>query len=126
MVDIFYDINDFRWSKTDNSFYADANYLYPCHISVAKRNTPTTPEIYFENLSEFSEYYKSAFPNGKDKFYIKNFNTNNFREFIFKEESVSHFIEKSDPDYGIQEYTVEETVWIYKSEDGILCKIALP
>jgi hypothetical protein len=102
MKDIFYDINDFKWSKENNSFYADANYLYP--------------------LGD----YNNAFPNGKSKFYIKNFKTNDFRSFIFQEESISRFIEKSDPDYGIQEYTIEETVWIYKSEDGILCQIALP
>jgi hypothetical protein len=96
MKDIFYDINDFRWSKQNNSFYAEASYLYP--------------------LGD----YQSAFPNGKSKFYIKNFKTNDFRSFIFQEENTTYNILDQEEDY-----TIEETIWTYKSEDGILCQISI-
>lgn len=96
MKDIFYDINDFIWSKADNSFYADAPHL-----------------------NALGDYYEYAFPNGKSKFYIKNFNTNDFRRFEFEKET----IESIQIDGG---YEIDEIVWHFKSEDGILCKIALP
>jgi hypothetical protein len=97
MKDIFYDINDFRWSKENNSFYAEAPYLY--------------------SLGD----HKCAFPNGKSKFYIKNFKTNDFRLFVFQEENTTHYILDQEEDY-----TIEETIWSYKSEDGILCQISIP
>jgi hypothetical protein len=97
MKDIFYDINDFRWSKENNSFYAEA------------------PDLY--SLGD----HKSAFPSGKNKFYIKNFKTNGFRSFVFQEESTSYITLNQEEDY-----IVEETIWIYKSEDGISCQIYIP
>jgi len=105
MKDIFYDINDFRWSKADNSFYGEANYLY--------------------SLGDHS----SAFPNGKNKFYIKNFKTNDFRRFEFEKEIVVYY--ESPDKFALEEpvllfFTVEEVSWQFKSEDGILCEIALP
>jgi len=98
MRDIFYDINDFRWSKSDNSFYAEAPYL-----------------------NAIGGDYTYAFPSGKSKFYIKNFKTNNFRQFIFQEENTSYYILDQEEDY-----TLEETIWTFKSEDGILCQISIP
>ena len=98
MKDIFYDINDFRWSKANNSFYAEAPYL-----------------------NALGDYYKYAFPNGKSKFYIKNFKTNDFRAFVFQEENTSYYILDQEEDY-----TIEETIWTYKSSDGILCQISIP
>jgi hypothetical protein len=100
MKDIFYDINDFRWSKENNSFYAEALDLY--------------------SLGDHSSD-SSAFPNGKNKFYIKNFKTNDFRSFIFQEESIAYITLNQEEDY-----IVEETIWIYKSEDGIFCQIYIP
>lgn len=97
MKDIFYDINDFRWSKENNSFYAEA------------------PDLY--SLGD----HKSAFPNGKNKFYIKNFKTSGFRSFVFQEENISYITLNQEEDY-----TIEETIWTYKSEDGISCQIYIP
>ena len=97
MKDIFYNIDDFRWSKENNSFYAEA------------------PDLY--SLGD----HKSAFPNGKNKFYIKNFKSNGFRSFVFQEESIAYMTLNQEEDY-----IVEETIWIYKSEDGIFCQIYIP
>jgi len=62
-MNIIYDINDFSWSRDDNSFYADAAFLSP---------------IYGD--------YHCAFPNGKKQFYIENSGTGHFRRFTFVSE----------------------------------------
>jgi hypothetical protein len=69
-MDIIYNITQFVWVKKDNSFYADADKLYP------------------------DGDFKCTFPNGRKKFYIKNHNTKGFRRFILnkKGDTILQFI----------------------------------
>lgn len=48
------------------------------------------------------------FPNGRGKFYIKNEESGGFRRFIYYREYL---------------LTEDEVVWVFKSEDDILCEI---
>ena len=84
MTTIHYDIRDFRWVKDENTFYGDGWDLY-----------------------DAEGYHRSVFPNQKEQFVIKNYQTGNFRRFIF-----SHDI--SDP-FGNE--------WVFKSEDSYKCII---
>ena len=61
-MDIVYSITQFVWVKKDNSFYSDADKLYP------------------------DGDYKCTFSNGRKKFYIKNHNTKGFRRFTLNKE----------------------------------------
>lgn len=60
MANIIYDIKDFTWNNSTNTFYAPAWYLTPVHGN-----------------------YRCAFPNQKEQFFIQNFETENFRRFRF-------------------------------------------
>jgi hypothetical protein len=62
MKDIYYDIKDFDWDATQNTFVSSVDTLYPSY-----------PQ----------NYYEIPFPNYKSKFYIKNYKTNGFRRFIY-------------------------------------------
>ena len=94
-----YSINQFRWNKADNCFYASAAYLWD------------------ENRPECVD----AFPNQKKKFIIQNPKTNGFRRFSF----VKEYDEKIEVEYA--SYTIEQTdtIWEFASEDGIKCRISL-
>tara|TARA_R110000868_G_scaffold34853_1_gene125455 strand:- start:70 stop:351 length:282 start_codon:yes stop_codon:yes gene_type:complete len=81
---VHYDIRDFLWVKDNNQFYADGWDLYDAEGD-----------------------YRSAFPNQKEQFVIKNYQTENFRRFTFQKEV-------TDP-FG--------TYWMFESEDGYKCMI---
>jgi hypothetical protein len=91
-IEYIYDIRDFRWIQDEMSFYADLTLLYP-----VERKGGTIP-----------------FPNGKNQFFIKNFDTGGYRRFNFVQE-----FSRSDPYYLI------ETLWEFVSEDGIYCRIRI-
>ena len=97
-----YDIRQFVWNKELNTFFADG-----------------------WNLCAFlpdNSMHPEAFPNGKKQFYIKNYKTGNSRRFRFTGVAENaHLIEMGNGDV-IQ---LEETVWKFKSEDGILCEICV-
>jgi hypothetical protein len=70
MKTIVYDIYDFKWYKSENTFRANANTLYDISTN---------------------HYYQLAFPNERSKFNIKNNKTNGFRRFLYvKEISISN------------------------------------
>lgn len=69
MQTVHYDIRDFKWVKEENTFYGDGWDLYPSE----------------------EPYYIEAFPNGKKQFVIKNYKTDGFRRFTFKEEATDPF-----------------------------------
>ena len=90
MEDYTYDIKEFFWSKSTNTFYQDFRVLY----------------------SDNGHQY--AFPNGRSQFYIKNHDTGGFRRFRLVEETGVDYIFESedgikcviciDPDdYGMPE-----------------------
>ena len=84
MNTVHYDIRDFKWVGLNNTFYGDAWDLYDAEGD-----------------------YRSAFPNEKKQFVIKNYQTGNFRRFTFLKEI-------EDP-FGKD--------WVFISEDGIQCQI---
>ena len=86
MNTVHYDIRDFKWVKEENTFYADGFDLYDANGD-----------------------YRHPYPNGRRQFVIKNYKTDGFRRFIFKEEA-------TDP-FGAYR--------VYTSEDGIRCVINL-
>ena len=90
-----YEIGQFYWVKSDNTFYADAWNL------IARM-----PD---------GSIHPEAFPNGKKEFYIVNPKTGNERRFRFVNE-----FEAVHP-----AATWSESVWQFKSEDGILCNICV-
>lgn len=92
MNTVHYDIRDFLWVKDSNTFYGDGWDLYP------------SEEPYY--LGEFPNEC-STFPNGRKRFIIKNYKTENFRRFTFQKE-------ETDP-FG--------TYRVFESEDGIRCII---
>jgi hypothetical protein len=95
-MDYIYDIKQFYWNKAENTFFGDAQNL------VAELTDGT--------------FHPEAFPNGKEKFIIKNFRTDNFRVFKFVDEV-------TEPAYfpfeGIGDVEILLTNWNYISEDGI-------
>ena len=104
-----YSIQNFTWSKKDNTFYGTAWDLIP--------NDP------YEGFDPF--------PNGREQFVIRNESTHGFRRFRFvKEETVAVKFEPGDMYsyiddnmYAPSQDTYYETTWIYESEDGIKCRV---
>ena len=86
MNTVHYDIRDFLWVKDSNTFYGDGYDLYDAEGD-----------------------YRSTFPNGREQFVIKNYQTGNFRRFRFQEKVVDFF----------------GTFYIFTSEDGFKCHINL-
>lgn len=84
MNTVHYDIRDFLWVKDSNTFHGDGWDLYDAEGD-----------------------YRSAFPNEKSQFVIKNYKTGNFRRFRFQKELIDS--------YG--------TYWMFESEDGYKCTI---
>ena len=83
---VHYDIRDFKWEWEENIFYGDGWDLWDAEGD-----------------------YKSALPNGREQFIIKNYQTGNFRRFRFQKEVV-------DP-FGAYR--------VFTSEDGYVCIIQL-
>jgi hypothetical protein len=90
-----YHIDQFSWNKDENTFFAEACFL-DCQM----------PD---------GNIHPEAFPNMKKQFFIVNTNTGGFRRFRFVEEIVSEF----------EETQFTQIEWVFKSEDGIKCKIAI-
>ena len=90
-----YHIDQFSWNKDENTFFAEACFL-DCQM----------PD---------GNIHPEAFPNMKKQFFIVNTDTGGFRRFRFVEEIVSEF----------EETQFTQIEWVFKSEDGIKCKIAI-
>jgi hypothetical protein len=94
-----YHINQFSWNKDENTFFAEAPFLH-CQMSDGN-------------------IHPEAFPNMKKQFFIVNTTTGGFRRFRFVEEATNWLIDEN-------EHTKYEMIdWIFESEDGIKCKIAI-
>ncbi len=93
-----YDVTQFSWNKDTNSFYGDAPHL-----------------VHFNSDGSIHPY---AFPNQKNQFFIDNHTTGGFRRFRFLKEVVNSFEDMNGEWYEIIE-------WVFKSEDGIKCIIAI-
>lgn len=94
-----YDVSQFVWDKKQNEFFAEA-----CFLECVMPDGTIHPE---------------AFPNMKKQFFIDNSKTGGFRRFRFVNEEA---IETIDGENG-QMYLY--TQWVFESEDGIKCKIAI-
>jgi hypothetical protein len=90
-----YHIDQFSWNKDENTFFAEACFL-DCQM----------PD---------GNIHPEAFPNMKKQFFIVNTDTGGFRRFRFVEEIVSEF----------EETQFTQIDWVFESEDGIKCKIAM-
>ena len=64
-------------------------------------------------VDEAHEHLTEPFPSGRSQFIIRNLETDGFRRFTFERELV------------IDEENFSATEWVFKSEDGILCKILI-
>jgi hypothetical protein len=94
-----YDISQFKWNATENSFFGAAPFL--------------------ECLLPDGNIHPNAFPNDKGEFFIHNYKTNEFRRFQFVKEITNWLIDEN-------EHTKYEMMeWLFQSEDGINCYISL-
>ena len=94
-----YHIDQFFWNKDENTFFAEACFL-DCQMSDGN-------------------IHPEAFPNMKKQFFIVNTKTDGFRRFRFVEETTNWLIDEN-------EHTKYEMIdWVFESEDGIKCKIAI-
>lgn len=96
-----YDIRQFSWKREENSFHAFAPSLIP--------------------FMQDGSVHPEAFPNQKKEFFIHNYKTNGFRRFRFIGEEIIYSDEENE--MGVELYLF--TQWIFESEDGIKCKIAI-
>lgn len=97
MKNIEYDIQQFRYTKETNTFYADAWNLI----------------AYMPDGS----FHPEAFPTMKEQFVMYNYSTNGFRRFRFVKEITNWLIDEN-------EHTKYEMIdWLFESEDGIKCMI---
>jgi hypothetical protein len=72
MLEYYYDINEFTWSKEKNTFYQEAWNL-------------------------FADDYQHAFPSGRGQFFIKNYETGGFRRFrLIGETDIDLIFESED------------------------------
>lgn len=95
-----YHIRQFVWDKKQNEFFAEAPFL--------------------ECVMPDGNIHPEAFPNMKKQFFIDNPKTGGFRRFRFVKENV---IETTDGESEQMYYLYTE--WIFESEDGIKCRIAI-
>lgn len=99
MKNIEYDIQQFRYTKETNTFYADAWNLI----------------AYMPDGS----FHPEAFPTMKGQFVMYNYSTNGFRRFRFVKEITNWLIDEN-------EHTKYEMVeWLFESEDGFKCIISI-
>lgn len=96
-----YHISQFSWNKELNEFFSEAWHL--------------------ECLLPDGSIHPEAFPNMKGQFFIDNPTTGGFRRFRFLNEEVINGSEENGMDEGEYVYTQ----WVFESEDGIKCKIAI-
>ena len=97
MKNIEYDIQQFRYTKETNTFYADAWNLI--------------------GYMPDGNFHPESFPTMKGQFVMYNYNTNGFRRFRFVKEITNWLIDEN-------EHTKYEMIdWLFESEDGIKCMI---
>ena len=96
-----YYINQFLWNTVENSFYASAPYLH-C-------------------FKQDGSMHPDAFPNQKGQFFIDNPKTGGFRRFRFVKETINWLVDETSTPH----HTYEMIDWIFESEDGIKCSIAI-
>ena len=99
MKNIEYDINQFKWNKDTNTFYADAWNLV----------------AYMPDGS----FHPEAFPTLKGEFVMYNYKTNGFRRFRFAKEIRNWLIDEANT----TKYEMVE--WLFESEDGFKCMISM-
>ncbi len=100
-MDYIYDIRQFYWNKQENTFFGDASNL------VAELGDGT--------------FHPEAWPNGKQKFTIKNYQTENFRVFKFVDETKEKLYFPFEDD----DVEVLSTNWNFVTEDGIKASICI-
>ena len=102
-----YDIKQFTYNKQTNTLSADAVQLYTHNRDNSLHPTP--------------------FPNGKQQFTIKNYETGNHRRFRFVKEGEMKYTHTVTTKEGQEETEVtSQLYWLYESEDGIKCRVYLP
>jgi glutathionylspermidine synthase len=103
-----YDIKQFTYNKQTNTLSADAVQLY--------------------TSNQDGSIHQNPFPNGKQQFNIKNYQTGNHRRFRFvKEGELSYLhtvIEKEEEQTDIE--VTSQPYWLYEAEDGVMCRVYLP
>lgn len=90
-------------------------YRYDIHQFVWNKDTNSfyAEAYHLDCLLPDGTFHREAFPNQKQQFYIDNSKTGGFRRFRFLKEIKS--------DIGGIGYTE----WLFESEDGIECRIAI-
>lgn len=96
-MEYYYNINQFKWSQSENMFYAFAPNL--------------------ETILPDNTIHPYAFANMKEQFYIINYASGGRRRFTFVKEGT---VALSDLDLDIE---YDATYWLFESEDGIKCKV---
>jgi hypothetical protein len=102
-MEYIYDISQFYWNKEANTFYANAWDL-----------VAFLPD---------GSFHPDAFPNGKEQFFIRNYETGGFRRFRFVEPLIDLFYETDETGEVFQ--CIEITSWLFESEDGINCSVCI-
>jgi hypothetical protein len=104
-----YDIKQFTYNKQTNTLSADAVQLY--------------------THNRYGSMNPNPFPNGKQQFNIKNYETGNHRRFRFVKEDTEKYtytvtaIEETDKDTQVD---WSQQYWLYEAEDGVKCRVYLP
>jgi hypothetical protein len=104
-----YDIQQFSYNKETNTLSADVLDLY--------------------TSNQDGSMHPNPFPNGKQQFIIKNYETGNHRRFRFVKEGEMKYTHTVTTQEGQEETEIEITsqlYWLYESEDGVLCRVYLP
>lgn len=102
-ITYYYDIRNFTWNKEKNTFYGEAPHL--------------------ECIMPDGNIHPEAFPNGKEQFFIQNFETGGFRRFRFVKEEIESFSFPLMVDGGYEEHNYDIKYWVFKSDDDIYCRI---
>ncbi len=101
-MDYKYDIRNFFWNKELNTFFAQG----------------------WDLVAELPDgsIHPEAFPNGKEEFYIHNYQTGGFRRFRFVDTLIEHYVDTYE-DGSFSEFEVNSL--LFESEDGIKCNIII-
>jgi hypothetical protein len=104
-----YDIKQFQYNKETNALSAEVLDLY--------------------TSNQDGSMHPNPFPNGKQQFIIKNYETGNHRRFRFvKEDTEKYAYTVTSTATGQEDIPVDwsQQYWLYEAEDGIKCRVYLP
>jgi hypothetical protein len=102
-----YDINQFTYNKETNTLSAEALDLY--------------------TSNQDGSMHPNPFPNGKQQFNIKNYETGNHRGFRFVKEGEMKYTHTVTTQEGQEEIEItSQLYWLYEAEDGVKCRVYLP